>query len=82
MTPKQHRLRRVFKIKDPADRSRFSRNAARSEARPKQNKFTSTGEVCDAMKVAHTITLYLGSSGAHRQFFERRIHGDRNIIDP
>jgi hypothetical protein len=79
MTAKQHRLRRVLKVKDPADRLRFAHATARAEVR---QRLTSTGEVCDAMKAAHTITLYLGNSAAHQQFFQRRIHGGRNMINP
>lgn len=81
MTPKQHRLRRIWKVKDPADRLRFADAAARA-VRPKQSRLTSTGEACETMKYAHTITLFLGNSAAHQQFFQRRIHGGRNIINP
>jgi hypothetical protein len=79
MTPKQHRLRRIWKVKDPSDRLRFGSAAARAEVR---QRLTSTGEACDAMKIAHTITLFLDNSAAHQQFFQRYIHGGRNIINP
>ena len=85
MTPKEYRLKRIqYKEAMLAEgrHERFARMAAKSEARPKQGRLTTTGEVCDAMRVAHTIMLYLGNAAAHKQFFQRRIDGRRNMIDP
>ena len=85
MTPKEYRLERIKRkevMRAKGRHERFASDAAKSEARPRQSHFTTTGEVCDAMRVAHTIVLYLGNSAAHKQFFQRRIDGRRNMIDP
>ena len=85
MTPKEYRLRRIQHkeaLLAEGCHARFASDAAKSEARPKQSHFTTTGEVCDAMRVAHTIVLYLGNAAAHKQFFQRHIDGRRNMIDP
>ena len=85
MTPKEYRQERI-KRKEAmivkGRHERFANDAAKFEARSKQSRFTTTGEVCDAMRVAHTIMLYLGNAAAHKQFFQRRIDGSRNMIDP
>lgn len=85
MTPKEYRLERIKRkeaVFAKGRHARFASDAAKSEARPKQSRFTTTGEVCDAMRVAHTIVLYLGNSAAHKQFFQRHIDGRRNMLNP
>ena len=43
-------------------------------------RLTSTGKFCQLLKETEQPTLMLGSGGAHMQFYERKIDGNRNMI--
>ena len=74
MKPKQHRLRRIFKRKDPDGQRKLAKEAGK-EARKFQNDLTRTGLFCTRWAEEKKPILLAQSVGAHVQFVKR------NLID-
>jgi hypothetical protein len=66
MTPRQHKLRRIWKRKYDADNC-MGRDAGKDMRRVTQ--LTSTGKTCTALKAEGWPTIYANSKGGHIQFW-------------
>jgi len=83
MTPRQKR-KHIAKVEQARIVLLDGGNVRRSKSiKAEATRFlrlTSTGKFCQLLKEAEQPTLMLGSGGAHMQFYERKIDGNRNMI--
>jgi|TARA_R110002033_G_scaffold84120_1_gene134878 hypothetical protein len=91
MTPRQKRKHiakieqaRVVMLDDGKPRIHKTLQVRRSKSAKAEAKrflrLTSTGKVCQLLYEAKPAILMLGNAGAHMQFYERKIDGNRNMI--
>tara|TARA_R110002072_G_scaffold259083_1_gene417742 strand:+ start:141 stop:395 length:255 start_codon:yes stop_codon:yes gene_type:complete len=84
MTPRQKR-RHIAKIEQARvvliDGGKVRRNKSIKAEAKRFLRLTSTGKFCQLLSETEQPTLMLGNAGAHMQFYERKIDGNRNMID-
>ena len=84
MTPRQKR-RHIAKIEQARvvliDGGKVRRSKSIKAEAKRFLRLTSTGRFCQLLSETEQPQLMLGNAGAHMQFYERKIDGNRNMID-
>ena len=84
MTPRQKR-RHIAKVEQARivliDGGKVRRTKSIKAEATRFLRLTSTGRFCQLLKETEQPKLMLGNAGAHMQFYERKIDGNRNMID-
>ena len=84
MTPRQKR-RHIAKIEQARvvliDGGKVRRSKSIKAEAKRFLRLTSTGRFCQLLSETEQPQLMLGNAGAHMQFYERKIDGNRNTID-
>ena len=83
MTPRQKR-RHIAKIEQARvvliDGGKVRRSKSIKAEAKRFLRLTSTGRFCQLLSETEQPQLMLGNAGAHMQFYERKIDGNRNMI--
>ena len=83
MTPRQKR-RHIAKIEQARivliDGGKVRRSKSIKAEAKRFLRLTSTGKFCQLLSETEQPQLMLGNAGAHMQFYERKIDGNRNMI--